>query len=104
MIRRPPRSTLFPYTTLFRSTKVKLTFKSAWQIEWDYDYGFVLGTGDGGRSYQSFPSAKGYSTPSSQNPNASACLQQYGNGLTGTSGSYRDGNPDTDRVVGDRSE
>src|SRR5688572_31598555 len=23
MIRRPPRSTLFPYTTLFRSTKVK---------------------------------------------------------------------------------
>src|SRR5256885_3818253 len=29
MIRRPPRSTLFPYTTLFRST----------------DAGFVLGTG-----------------------------------------------------------
>ena len=24
MIRRPPRSTLFPYTTLFRSTKVRL--------------------------------------------------------------------------------
>src|SRR3712207_9108111 len=24
MIRRPPRSTLFPYTTLFRSVKVKL--------------------------------------------------------------------------------
>src|SRR3712207_8952134 len=23
MIRRPPRSTLFPYTTLFRSTKVR---------------------------------------------------------------------------------
>src|SRR3712207_7327608 len=23
MIRRPPRSTLFPYTTLFRSTKLK---------------------------------------------------------------------------------
>ena len=29
MIRRPPRSTLFPYTTLFRSDKVKL-FKLAW--------------------------------------------------------------------------
>src|SRR2546430_8915280 len=27
MIRRPPRSTLFPYTTLFRST-VKATFRS----------------------------------------------------------------------------
>ena len=26
MIRRPPRSTLFPYTTLFRSDKVRLSF------------------------------------------------------------------------------
>src|SRR5258707_6706564 len=26
MIRRPPRSTLFPYTTLFRSTSMKNTF------------------------------------------------------------------------------
>src|SRR3712207_6924049 len=26
MIRRPPRSTLFPYTTLFRSTSYALTF------------------------------------------------------------------------------
>src|SRR3712207_7859446 len=25
MIRRPPRSTLFPYTTLFRSTNLRLT-------------------------------------------------------------------------------
>src|SRR5258707_7535761 len=28
MIRRPPRSTLFPYTTLFRSSGVKLPFAS----------------------------------------------------------------------------
>src|SRR3712207_8737606 len=28
MIRRPPRSTLFPYTTLFRSDRSKQTFKS----------------------------------------------------------------------------
>src|SRR3712207_7799712 len=28
MIRRPPRSTLFPYTTLFRSTMLKLTIPS----------------------------------------------------------------------------
>src|SRR3712207_7522567 len=27
MIRRPPRSTLFPYTTLFRSTVVDLAFR-----------------------------------------------------------------------------
>src|SRR2546428_13907088 len=26
MIRRPPRSTLFPYTTLFRSLRVRLSF------------------------------------------------------------------------------
>src|SRR5438034_6263628 len=29
MIRRPPRSTLFPYTTLFRSKIVRFTFHSA---------------------------------------------------------------------------
>src|SRR3712207_8031306 len=28
MIRRPPRSTLFPYTTLFRSSSVPLSFLS----------------------------------------------------------------------------
>src|SRR5256885_7997373 len=27
MIRRPPRSTLFPYTTLFRSEQIKQTFE-----------------------------------------------------------------------------
>src|SRR2546430_13597794 len=32
MIRRPPRSTLFPYTTLFRSIQFKFGFK-IWQIE-----------------------------------------------------------------------
>src|SRR2546427_4021194 len=30
MIRRPPRSTLFPYTTLFRSTLLALS-RAAWQ-------------------------------------------------------------------------
>src|SRR5258707_14874590 len=30
MIRRPPRSTLFPYTTLFRSLRRRLLFGSAW--------------------------------------------------------------------------
>src|SRR5437867_2749445 len=33
MIRRPPRSTLFPYTTLFRSWKVYLALQSA--LEYD---------------------------------------------------------------------
>src|SRR2546426_4529378 len=29
MIRRPPRSTLFPYTTLFRSLRVRTTLRPA---------------------------------------------------------------------------
>src|SRR2546429_1767325 len=29
MIRRPPRSTLFPYTTLFRSLRLRLDFQDA---------------------------------------------------------------------------
>src|SRR2546430_15799825 len=32
MIRRPPRSTLFPYTTLFRSRVGKVTFKAVANI------------------------------------------------------------------------
>src|SRR5258708_26680429 len=32
MIRRPPRSTLFPYTTLFRSTAISVTARPAPQI------------------------------------------------------------------------
>src|SRR5256885_12299487 len=39
MIRRPPRSTLFPYTTLFRSVETKdgrvfeLTYRQLWEDE-----------------------------------------------------------------------
>jgi len=32
MIRRPPRSTLFPYTTLFRSLFVVILLYTAWQM------------------------------------------------------------------------
>src|SRR5687767_15684241 len=33
MIRRPPRSTLFPYTTLFRSTRRRLrSFAASWLL------------------------------------------------------------------------
>src|SRR3712207_7989945 len=31
MIRRPPRSTLFPYTTLFRSRTERLAHRRAWR-------------------------------------------------------------------------
>src|SRR5258708_24997779 len=45
MIRRPPRSTLFPYTTLFRSDMALLTLfglaftgGAAWILLWRYRY------------------------------------------------------------------
>src|SRR3712207_6871491 len=34
MIRRPPRSTLFPYTTLFRSLYQALDGDHTWRIRW----------------------------------------------------------------------
>jgi M6 family metalloprotease-like protein len=85
-------------------TPVTATFKSLWDIEWDYDYGFVL-TGkpgdNGSYSYTSHASAKGYTTPATSNPNANSCQSALGNGLTGSSGSYSAGQPPVDRVAGD---
>src|SRR2546430_16555629 len=41
MIRRPPRSTLFPYTTLFRSPIRWLETQESWEW-WARCWGFVL--------------------------------------------------------------
>jgi immune inhibitor A len=79
-------------------TPITVTFKSYWDIEWDYDYGFVMVTTDGGETYRTVPSAKGYTTPAAFNPNNSACQRTWGNGLTGTSGSYAAGTQAVDRV------
>jgi immune inhibitor A len=77
--------------TVPAGTPVTLTFKSLWDIEWDYDYGFVLSSTDGGATYTSHASANGYSTPAVVNPNDNGCQAKYGNGLTGTTQSYLDG-------------
>ncbi|MGH2662799.1 MAG: PKD domain-containing protein [Actinomycetota bacterium] len=82
-------------------TDITLTFKSLWDIEWDYDYGFVMISTDGGETYESLPSANGYTTSQAQNPNASSCQAQYGNGITGSSGSYDAGTEAVDRVLGE---
>src|SRR5258707_14953014 len=42
MIRRPPRSTLFPYTTLFRSARQRARFVSARWLDLD-DFGAQVG-------------------------------------------------------------
>src|SRR3712207_8085750 len=36
MIRRPPRSTLFPYTTLFRSSRRSKRPSCAWRAHWTW--------------------------------------------------------------------
>ncbi len=85
-------------------TKITADFDSAWQIEWDFDYGFVLAGGRdaaGKLSLASVPSAKGYSTKNTQNPNQSGCLTALDNGLTGNSASYAEGEP---TITADRTQ
>ncbi|GEP35219.1 hypothetical protein NSZ01_29870 [Nocardioides szechwanensis] len=94
--------------TLPTGSTVQLTFKSNWDIEWDYDYGYVLTTVDGGKNYVSHESEKGYTTsntdPTAGNPNQNTCQAKYDNGITGTSGSYADGTEATDRKLGSTPE
>ncbi len=71
---------------------VTLTFQSSWDIEWDWDYGFVLTSTDG-QTYTSHPSGNGYSTSSAYNPNSAGCLDELDNGLTGQSGAWLAGEP-----------
>ncbi len=84
-------------------TPVTLSFKSNFDIEWDYDYGFVLTSEDGGETFTSNPSEEGYTTsnldPLAGNPNQNGCQGAYDNGITGTSGSYADGTEAVDRKV-----
>ena len=85
-------------------TTLSLDFKSMWDIEWDYDYGFVLTSEDGGKDFASHESANGYTTsntdPLAGNPNQNGCQAAYDNGITGTSGSYEAGSEATDRKLG----
>lgn len=71
-------------------TPVTVEFKSSWDMEWDYDYGFVLTSTDG-ETFTSHPSTNGYTTTSTFNPNTSGCLTELDNGLTGTSGAWQQG-------------
>ncbi len=89
-------------------TPVTLSFKSLWNIEWDFDYGFVLTTTDGGSTYTSHESEEGYTTSAAGipvgNPNQNGCLATYDNGLTGSSGSYDAGTEAVDRLTGEQPE
>ncbi len=78
---------------------VEVQFATSFDIEWDYDYGFVLYSTDFGESYQSLGSLEGY-TEAVLNPNANACQTQYGNGVTGTTASHDAGTAGVDRGLG----
>nr|WP_028637868.1 PKD domain-containing protein [Nocardioides sp. URHA0032] len=71
---------------------LQLDLKSMFDTEWDFDYGFVLTSKDGGKTFASHASER--STPTTtagtSNPNQNACQSAYGNGITGSSGSYTD--------------
>src|SRR6185295_11369771 len=76
--------------SLPEGTPVTVSFKSSWDMEWDFDYGFVLAAvqDSNGLHYESLPSQNNYTTPAAVNPNTNDCQTTYGNGITGTSGSY----------------
>ncbi len=84
-------------------TPVTVEFKSNWDIEWDYDYGYVLTSGTG-KDFVSHPSENGYTTsntdPLAGNPNQNGCQTALDNGITGTSGSYAAGTEVLDRKAG----
>ena len=81
---------------------VSLSLKSYWDIEWDYDYGFVLTSGDA-ENFTAQASENGYTTsnidPLAGNPNTNGCQAEFDNGLTGTSGSYAAGSEAVDRKL-----
>src|SRR2546426_4657329 len=57
MIRRPPRSTLFPYTTLFRSSMAKkklskrLSSRAPWLAAWQARFGHAPGIQEVGEAH-----------------------------------------------------
>lgn len=64
---------------------LKMTFKSWYEVEWDFDYGFVMVSTDGGKTFTALESENGTTTPKQFNPQNNVCQSTYGNGITGTS-------------------
>ena len=80
--------------------KLTLTFKSRWDIEWDYDYGFVLGSTDS-KTYKSLRVGQGlHDARRRRTRTRTAARPEYGNGITGSSASYAAGTQTVDRLAG----
>ncbi|HET7710435.1 MAG TPA: immune inhibitor A domain-containing protein, partial [Thermoanaerobaculia bacterium] len=69
------------------ANNITLKFKSFYEMEWDWDYGFVQVSIDGGQTWTSLASKK-ETTLSGFNPNNAKCYMTPGfeNGITGVSG------------------
>src|SRR2546430_6247250 len=69
MIRRPPRSTLFPYTTLFRSPVTRFMDSSSW----------VGDAGTGARGQPSSPASQGGACSTTRSEEHTSELQSQSN-------------------------
>ncbi|HEX8281477.1 MAG TPA: immune inhibitor A domain-containing protein, partial [Chthoniobacterales bacterium] len=69
------------------ASTVTLKIKHLWEMEWDFDYGFVLVSEDGGVTWTSLPSKSAQSSTiiGAYNPRQNQCQASYGNGITGVS-------------------
>jgi M6 family metalloprotease-like protein len=65
------------------ASAVTLTFKSLYEIEWDWDYAFVQVSDDGGVTWDTLPSANGTTFSNAYNPNNVECFAALNNGITG---------------------
>src|SRR5258708_9048675 len=71
MIRRPPRSTLFPYTTLFRSGVRKISQLKSWVFQHFHEG--TAGDLRSGRIHQAVPSRSEEHTSELQSPDHLVC-------------------------------
>ncbi len=67
------------------ASAITLKFRSLYEIEWDWDFAFVLASTDGGNTWTSLASKSG-TTLSGYNPNNAECYASNQNGITGVSG------------------
>jgi M6 family metalloprotease-like protein len=83
---------------------IELSLQSLFEIEWDWDYAFLLASIDGGVTWQSLPSLENTTiTAAEYNPNAIGCFSELDNGITGVSGLPNEVTT-TERVTGDYPE
>ena len=88
-----------------RAPTLSLDFKSMWDIEWDYDYGFVLTSTDGGRGVRLQRVGERlhdlqHRPARPATPTRTPASSTTTTALTGTSGSYDAGTEAVDRKAG----